>query len=411
MSKQTTFLRPSAVRIALALAVAGVGLSLVGATPTPTPTPVPTITVEAQVDDPFPSSGDTVTLTASADGPTGSTYTYQWQRKSGASWANISGATAATLSQTYSTRGTRIYRVRATSGSMTATSDEVMPTWGVWDLVIDLAKDVQAAMATDSSYIASQRSLVTCLNGLRPVSGSTLTTSSFSTFEDVLSRYTGSTKRNLESGGACNTQSEAMFRTVQTVARAKLANLKSARPEYALFLATDSGRSLEYLAGDSDAFKQNLVLLAETDSSAAVSGSSSSSDTGLECLPSNGREPTTLEGKMDVLNCLVFRTDHRFWEGQMSNPTLRNLIDRPGYRDWLGYEKWDCSNWLDSPLPSCLKHDVAWDSLRKFIGTSDDAIDAAWNPRNKHLADTRFFLDIATHGCQQSGNIVAILVK
>ena len=59
MSKRTTFLRLSAVRIAMALAVAGVGLSLVGATPTP----VPTITVEAQVDDPFPSSVDAVTLT------------------------------------------------------------------------------------------------------------------------------------------------------------------------------------------------------------------------------------------------------------------------------------------------------------------------------------------------------------
>ena len=61
MNTRTTFLRLSAVRIALALAVTGVGLAFVGATPAATP--VPTITVEAQVDDPFTSSGDAVTLT------------------------------------------------------------------------------------------------------------------------------------------------------------------------------------------------------------------------------------------------------------------------------------------------------------------------------------------------------------
>ena len=41
MSKQTIFLRLSAIRIAMALAVAGVGLSLVAATPTGIPTPTP----------------------------------------------------------------------------------------------------------------------------------------------------------------------------------------------------------------------------------------------------------------------------------------------------------------------------------------------------------------------------------
>ena len=73
MSVRATFLRLSAIRIALALAVAGVGLSFLGAAAHPNA--VPTISVAAQVDDPFPSSVDAVTLTASADGPTGSTYT------------------------------------------------------------------------------------------------------------------------------------------------------------------------------------------------------------------------------------------------------------------------------------------------------------------------------------------------
>ena len=38
------------------------------------------LSVEASVSDPFPSSGDSVTLTASVDGPSGASYTYQWQR-------------------------------------------------------------------------------------------------------------------------------------------------------------------------------------------------------------------------------------------------------------------------------------------------------------------------------------------
>ena len=41
MSKRTTFLRLSAVCIAMSLAVAGVGLAFVGATPTGIPTPSP----------------------------------------------------------------------------------------------------------------------------------------------------------------------------------------------------------------------------------------------------------------------------------------------------------------------------------------------------------------------------------
>lgn len=280
-----------------------------------------------------------------------------------------------------------------------------MPTWDAWGLVVDLAKDIQTAMSTDSSYTASQRSLVTCLNGLRPVSGSTSTIGSFTSFENVLSSYTGSTKRNLDSGGACNTQGEAMFRTVQTVAKTKLASLKSTRPEYAAFLATNPGRDLELNIGDASTVKRNAALLAKA-SAAGASGSSgqgaSSQDTGLSCLPENGREPSTLQGKLDVLNCLAFTTPYSFWQEQTRNPTLRNLINRPGYRDWLDYEHWDCSRSPDSDatLPACLKHDVVWDSLRAFVSnTPDDTLDAAWNPRNKYLADEEFFSDLTSYEC------------
>ena len=65
---------------------------------------------------------------------------------------------------------------------------------------------------------------------------------------------------------------------------------------------------------------------------------------------------------------------------------------------------------FDGPLPSCLKHDVAWGSLRKFVvndtdgitanDENDDTLDETWNPRNKFLADEKFFADIKANGCQ-----------
>ena len=63
-------------------------------------------------------------------------------------------------------------------------------------------------------------------------------------------------------------------------------------------------------------------------------------------------------------------------------------------------------------MPSCKKHDVAFASLQKFAGVAGadkwgNELDAAWNPRNKALADAKLYADIATHGCQQSTGTAA----
>ncbi len=54
----------------------------------------------------------------------------------------------------------------------------------------------------------------------------------------------------------------------------------------------------------------------------------------------------------------------------------------------------------DGPLPSCRRHDVAYHSLQKFDGSdSDSELDQTWNPRNKALADAKFWADIREWGC------------
>ena len=138
--------------------------------------------------------------------------------------------------------------------------------------------------------------------------------------------------------------------------------------------------------------------------------------TGLDCLPqgvSNGAD-LTLTNKLVVLNCLVFSTPHDYWVGSPDGTGDVESLRTGSQSDrwaWLAFGDWVCTSFLQGPVPSCLKHDVAWGSLKKFVSNTndndvqaedDDTLDEAWNPRNKALADARFKADIAKHGCQNS---------
>ena len=220
-----------------------------------------------------------------------------------------------------------------------------------------------------------------------------------------------------------------MFDTVRSLSRSKLAALKTGTSAtstlYAMLLETPHGRFFEQSVGDDDGIRQFAFLAATSTieaedlvsplyASGGTGGASGASTTplppevaelgtGVDCLPSsvNGAD-LTLRNKLTVLNCLVFSTPHSFWVEQSTRTKETNALKASGRYDWLGYEKWDCTAWLDGPVPSCLKHDVTWASLRKFEGgdESDDPIDSAWNPRNKYLADEKFFADIKRNGCQ-----------
>ena len=128
--------------------------------------------------------------------------------------------------------------------------------------------------------------------------------------------------------------------------------------------------------------------------------------TGLGCLPAGvDGSRLTLRNKLLVLNCLVFSTPHSFWvagDGVRDAEALRT----DARWSWIGTGDWECSFSPDGPLTSCLKHDVAYSSLKKFagvtVGSVSNGLDEAWNPRNKALSDMKFRADIMVHGCQDS---------
>ena len=249
----------------------------------------------------------------------------------------------------------------------------------------------------------------------------------FSTFDDLLARYTGDVKARMEAGGDCTATSTAMFSTNESVARAELARLKAANAVYAAWLATPQGQVFEANLGDPDELKFVSYLGATTFEPAeftaplyappdddGATGQDGPDErelpivgTGLDCLPqsvSNGAD-LTLANKLVVLNCLVFSTPHEFW-GRYADDLLANSR----YNTWLEYgEDWSCTNWMDASDATCRKHDVAFASLQRWVGTGEvTEMDQTWNPRNKHLADAKFAADFAKYNCEMPSNFAWI---
>lgn len=408
-----------------------------------------------------PESGDTskrkVTLTATADAPSG--VTYQWQQGSGSSWTNRgSPTTSATREVSFTTRGTRKFRVqvRHTSAS-SAVSEPVYVTWDEWAIVAEMVTALQKAVTADSTYTSAQKALVDCMNtgtgGVSGAGGGNATSTpptagvggaagttpvSFTSFEHILEHYTGDTKTKMESG-ACSSEAAKMFSVNQTLYSSKLANLKPTKAEYSSLLETPQGSQFESNVGNPDALKQLAYLGAAVPepgsldaplygSTTGTQGQSISPPnsnlqmgTGLACLPTgvNGAR-LSLANKLRVLNCLVFSTPHDFWvkgdKASREAEQLKSAIDDPdGRYAWLKRGDWSCTSSPEGPVPSCLKHDVAYASLQKFAGLDVAAnladkpdgyeLDEAWNPRNKALADHKFKADISKWGCQDQKSL------
>ncbi len=403
----------------------------------------------------FPQSGpaatSTVTLTAGGDVPSGAVY--QWQEWDNSQWDNLGAtSTLATKDVWSATRGTRKFRVVVSHAVVaSAESEPVYVTWDEWDIVAEMIGELSAAVATSTAYRRDEAALLTCMSASSGASGDSETTPpavTFATFDDVLASYTGDVKARMEAGGDCAATSSTMFSTNESVARAELARLKAANTTYAAWLATPQGELFEANLGDPDELKFISYLGATTFEPGQFTaplydppsgGGKSTRDgpdeeelpvvgTGLDCLPqgvSNGAD-LTLTNKLVVLNCLVFSTPHDYWV-QGDNVSrdaerLRRAIDSPSARfAWLNRGDWVCTDPApEGPVPSCLKHDVAYGSLQKFAGldatadlTSDPdgtELDEAWNPRNKALADVKFKADISKWGCQDQSGVLAYLM-
>ena len=391
------------------------------------------VTVESSPD--HPSSGDAVTLTATADAPSG--VTYQWQQANGSSWTNLgTPSTSVARSVSRTTRGTEKFRVQLSHTVVpTVGSEPVYVTWDEWSIVRDLLNTLHASTMSDTKYIRDQADLVSCMNTNR----ASTSTPTYTSFSDILSRYAGETKATIEDH--CSATSTKMFSTNKSVSRSKLSDLKSGPAAtstmYAALLESPQGRDFEAELADPDTLKLVSYLGANVDEADSLeqpvyrsSGASGQSDTlppgvtleqsaGLGCLP-DGIEQNrlTLNNKLRVLNCLVFATPHNFWvkgSGTRGADLLKGMIDsETGRYNWLDRGDWECTFSPDGPLPSCLKHDVAYGGLQKIAGANTDVangteLDEAWNPRNKALADYKFRADITRWGCQDQTLVARVL--
>ena len=293
------------------------------------------------------------------------------------------------------------------------------------DLMFEMIEELSAAASTNAIYLAAELELSACLSGTSTVKdtdgGPRAPTLPFSTVTDNYGTY----KSRLVSGGDCHDKAQAMFDAYETASKAELTTLRNAQPRPAwadMLDHTVYGADFANSVGNSEQTWRYVDLLDTADNARAGSARNAGlpdSETGDNCL-SFGETIGDTSDKLDKLNCLVFDTPYSFWYNLLGSTADNNSLamtsdDR---YDWLGFEQWDCTLWPDAEvaLPACLRHDVAWATLRKIVGNDgdgvkendedDDTIDATWNVRNKYAADEQFGIDIA--GCDPSSFLTVL---
>ena len=368
------------------------------------------------------STKRTVTLTATSTAPSG--VYYQWQQDTGSGWTDLGAkTTSSTRDVSFTTRGTRKFRVVASHATASsATSEPVHVTWDEWAIVAEMIGKLSDAVATSTAYKAAQTALLKCMNGSTGGGGkasASSTTPTYESFDDILAQYATTTKAKMD--GECAATSTAMFSANASTTRVELAKLKSGNTVYAALLDTPHGRLFDANVGDASRVRLDAYLIAsQSQNGGAQQGAGGQTDpvpptvqpTGLGCVPipvPDIYKPgnVTLPLKLAVLNCLVVSTPYSFWTDQTQTDELKGRIDN--HYTWLGYDSdWGCSpGWLPDSVPnqvSCLRHDVAYGSLVEFVPKSDfGEVDMAWNPRNRFLADELFSIDLACGSNTRNG--------
>ena len=361
-----------------------------------------------------PALNTTVTLVVyGASGPSGATY--QWQKVgSTGSWTNLGTASSArSYAVSSSIRGTQQFRVvvsyTAGGSTVTDTSDAVYVTWDESSLIGTLMSSLDTNVfggSTGASGGASGRASVPANNVfstaetlfLNCVNTGRLEDDEFGSFFGVLAEYDGAVATTVDTCESRVTNPTTMFSSYSQAVDAELEQLRSSNALYRDYLASPRGEDLaEGLASSARLKLSGTVMATAASSSGGSSGSNggggSVPQTGAGCVPS--AEPSTLQSKLEVLDCLTFKTPHQSWVA--ATDSFRRTIDEG---NWLGSGNWECDVVPEGPLPACRKHDVAYDSLQKFSGlSSTELLDRTWNPRNKALADAKFWVDIRQFGC------------
>ena len=339
-----------------------------------------------------PSANESVTLSVSGDIPSGATYQWQTRNGDGDTWTNA--GTGASISVS-AAKAVRQYRVKVSHATASAAvSDTIHITWDAYRIYTDLGGDLRDAVESNTSWVTTQRVLVQCMTQSRP-GRSPLTRAVAGSFAAILANYSGDVRERIERD--CRSQGNRMFVANDLTHDTELQALRSTAL-YDDLLDTPAGDWIFADFADAKKLRRNARRAAE-----AAAGDS----TGLDCQSSDTIPgPTDVDSMLDVLNCLVFDTDHSFWVkggGTRDADTLRqhDTTDTGKYR-WLDTQDWKCTPTPQGAVPSCLKHDVAYGTLQDIGGANNDAgeLDRLWNPRNKTLADDRFQLDINAHGCQ-----------
>ncbi len=194
-----------------------------------------------------------------------------------------------------------------------------------------------------------------------------------------------------------------------------MARLRGVNAEYSELLKTEKGQAFVNDMGSERLTKEFAEYLSRPDSEAySINNPRSRRDItdpdpylhaqDVYCIQSDNEDAAsaTLQRKMDVLNCVIFRSRYEFWKYYYDDLLKRD-------RGWLYSDDDKCTKFFDGPVPSCYRHDVAFGTLQRMIGGSSEDpgkdVDAAWNPRNKHLADDVFKEDIAKHGCDSASGL------
>lgn len=389
------------------------------------------ITVYLDTSSEIPVSNDSkkreITLTAITDAP--SPFNYQFYQDTGSGYTAIGRATSSnTKTASFSTSGTRKFYVQVIpstkSGLSRSISNTVYVTWDGGTTLAALVGALDSAIIRDATFQKARKDLLDCMNGVqdgaRGIAGQNATSTpplppgggvsgqatTFSSFGFLLGSYTGETRDKMEDDDECGVQADRVFNRVAEIAPAKLTTLKNNDATYADFLSTPIGQSMEGSLGSAAAAKNTAGLLAYPSSTISGASGSSSTTSGWGCVPST--EPNTLDEKLKVLDCLIFKTPHSFWLNKDGNEKEFKL------HSWLGVGDWKCTfPGYQGPVSSCLKHDVSFGSLQKFAGINPNNIpgglengaelDEAWNPRNKSLADSKLYADIMRYGCELEG--------